>query len=215
MMNTLRRRSDGAVAIRGSSSRMSSTLLFDAASISTTSSARPSRMATQAAQRSHGSPSWRFVQLSALATIRAIEVLPVPRGPTNRSACATRSVRTALRRAATIGVLADDAGEGLGSPGAVDRLVRRRPLDRAGVRPRVGPGDAVPGSAGRSPGGAGPGTGLARLGLRLVLGGRRHGTPALRRTMDAVAARCGRRRPEIVIGRAPSVDPVFPMPIDP
>jgi hypothetical protein len=33
--------------------------------------------------------------------------------------------------------------------------------------------------------------------------------------MDAVAARCGRRRPEIVIGRAPSVDPVFPMPIDP
>ena len=32
---------------------------------------------------------WRFVQLRALATIRAIDVLPVPRGPTNSSAWAT------------------------------------------------------------------------------------------------------------------------------
>ena len=37
-------------------------------------------------QRSHASPSWRSVQLSALARMRASEVLPVPRGPTNRTA---------------------------------------------------------------------------------------------------------------------------------
>ena len=45
---------------------------------------------------SHGSPSRRSVQLSALARIRASDVLPVPRGPTNSIACDTRSVRTAF-----------------------------------------------------------------------------------------------------------------------
>ena len=34
------------------------------------------------------SPSWRSVQLTALARIRASDVLPVPRGPTKRMACA-------------------------------------------------------------------------------------------------------------------------------
>ena len=63
---------------------MSSTRLFDAASSSTTSSARPSRIASQVGQVSHGSPSATFGQLTALATIRASDVLPVPRGPTKR-----------------------------------------------------------------------------------------------------------------------------------
>ena len=63
---------------------MSSTRLFEAASISLTSRARPSRMATQAGHSSHGSPSRGLEQLSAFARMRAIEVLPVPRGPTKR-----------------------------------------------------------------------------------------------------------------------------------
>src|SRR4051794_12889670 len=68
------------------------------------SMARPSRIATHASQVSHGSPSWRFVQFSALARIRASDVLPVPRGPTNRTACDTRSERTALRSVSTTAV---------------------------------------------------------------------------------------------------------------
>ena len=80
---------------------MSSTLLFEAASISITSSARPSRIATHASQVSSGSPSRTFGQLIALATIRASEVLPVPRGPTNSRPWASRFVRTALRRVVT------------------------------------------------------------------------------------------------------------------
>ena len=80
---------------------MSSMPRFDAASISTRSIARPSRIETQASQRSHGSPSWRFVQLTAFARIRASDVLPVPRGPTNRIACETRPARTAFRSVST------------------------------------------------------------------------------------------------------------------
>ena len=44
----------------------------------------PASMATHDSHSQHGSPSWRFVQLSALARMRAVEVLPVPRGPLNR-----------------------------------------------------------------------------------------------------------------------------------
>ena len=75
---------------------------FDAASISTRSRARPSRIATHDGHASHGSASApRFSQLIALATIRASDVLPVPRGPVNRSAWATWPVATALRSVAT------------------------------------------------------------------------------------------------------------------
>ena len=75
---------------------------LDAASISTRSSARPSRIATHEGQTSHGSAFGpRFSQLIALATIRASDVLPVPRGPVNRIACETLPVATALRSVAT------------------------------------------------------------------------------------------------------------------
>ena len=80
---------------------MSSTRLLDAASISTTSRARPSRMASQEGHVSHGSPSATFGQLTALATIRARDVFPVPRGPTKRYAWAVRPLRIALRSVAT------------------------------------------------------------------------------------------------------------------
>src|SRR5580704_4691409 len=48
-----------------------------------------------------GSPSTGDSQLSALARMRAEDVLPVPRGPLKRYACETRSSRTALRSART------------------------------------------------------------------------------------------------------------------
>src|SRR5262249_55289957 len=80
----------GAYWMRSRRSRMASMPRLLAASISTRSRARPSRIATHDGQVSHGSPSWRFVQLSALARIRARLVLPVPRGPTKRTAWLTR-----------------------------------------------------------------------------------------------------------------------------
>ena len=88
------------------------------------SSARPSRIETQDSQRSHGSPSWRFVQLTALARIRASEVLPVPRGPTKRTACDDPVGPDGVAERLDDGLLADDLGEGLGAPAAVERLVR-------------------------------------------------------------------------------------------
>ncbi len=70
------------------SSRMSSTRLFEAASISMMLSERPSSKATHESHVRHGSASSRSAsgvwQLTALARIRAAVVLPTPRGPLNR-----------------------------------------------------------------------------------------------------------------------------------
>ncbi len=66
-------------------SRTSSTLLWEAASSSMTSRDVPAAIATQDEQVESGSPSTpRFSQFSALAMMRAVVVLPVPRGPANR-----------------------------------------------------------------------------------------------------------------------------------
>jgi hypothetical protein len=65
-------------------SRMASTPLFDAASSSCTSSDAPRAISTQESHRPQGSPSSSAAQLSALARMRAVEVLPVPRGPLKR-----------------------------------------------------------------------------------------------------------------------------------
>jgi hypothetical protein len=80
-------------------SRMASTPLFDAASSSWTSSDEPRAISTQESQRPQGSPSSSAAQFNALARIRAVEVLPVPRGPLKRYACPTRPSRTAFLRA--------------------------------------------------------------------------------------------------------------------
>ena len=61
----------------------------------------PRAIATQVWQTPQGSPSFGCSQLSAFARIRAVEVFPVPLGPLNRYACATRSVATAVRSART------------------------------------------------------------------------------------------------------------------
>ena len=59
----------------------------------------PFAIAVQASQTPHGSgvgPSWRW-QFSARARMRAVVVLPTPRGPANTNACARRPLEIALR----------------------------------------------------------------------------------------------------------------------
>ena len=92
----------GASATFSRSSRMSSTELFDAASISTTSSEVPVRIAR--ATGDSGSKSARAPPsaLSAQASNFAIEVLPVPREPTNRYAWWTLSSSIAFRSVLTM-----------------------------------------------------------------------------------------------------------------
>ena len=65
-------------------SRMASMPLLEAASSSWTSKERPSSMATHESQTPHGSPSMTSVQFRTLPRMRAVEVLPVPRGPLKR-----------------------------------------------------------------------------------------------------------------------------------
>ena len=81
---TLRARSLGAKAILSRSSRTSSMPRLLAASISMRSRAAPRLMASQERQALQGSPSARSWQLTALARMRAVVVLPVPRGPAKR-----------------------------------------------------------------------------------------------------------------------------------
>ena len=64
---------------------MSSTLLLEAASCSSSQSVtRPSATATQLSHLPQGSPSTGAAQLRTLARMRAVDVLPVPRGPLKR-----------------------------------------------------------------------------------------------------------------------------------
>ena len=81
---TLRARSLGAKAILSRSSRTSSMPRLLAASISIRSSAAPALIASQGRQALQGSPSRSSPQFTALARMRAVVVLPVPRGPANR-----------------------------------------------------------------------------------------------------------------------------------
>src|SRR4051812_17368921 len=72
--------------------RTLSTPVFDAASISMTSISSPRAMPRQDSQTPHGLVVGLsdFSQLSALARMRAMEVLPVPRVPVKRKAWAMR-----------------------------------------------------------------------------------------------------------------------------
>ena len=83
-MTTLRL-PDVPSGMRSMSSRMLATPLFDAASSSRSQSTmRPSSTATQFGQVPSGSPSTGCSQLRTLARMRAVDVLPVPRGPLKR-----------------------------------------------------------------------------------------------------------------------------------
>src|ERR687886_2649444 len=80
---------------------MSSTELFDAASISITSSDVAFAMATHESQTPHGSTVGPRSQFRQAARIFAIDVLPVPREPTKRYAWWTLPCSTALRSVRT------------------------------------------------------------------------------------------------------------------
>ena len=73
-----------ASAVVAMRSRMSSMRRLDAASSSVTSNELPASTATHESHTPQGSPSAGFVQLRTLARMRAVEVLPVPRGPLKR-----------------------------------------------------------------------------------------------------------------------------------
>src|SRR3954451_17518469 len=81
---------------------MSSTELFDAAAISTTSSEVAEGIATHDSHFPHGvsvgPPFWQF---SEAARILAMDVLPVPLQLTNRYACGARSCSIALESVRT------------------------------------------------------------------------------------------------------------------
>ena len=68
---------------------ISSTLLFDAASISTISVRDPASADLHISHSLHGSPFLGFKQFTALASIYADVVFPVPLPPLNRYACPT------------------------------------------------------------------------------------------------------------------------------
>ena len=84
---------------------------------------RPSAISTQASQTPHGSAVGPFSQFSARARMRAVVVLPTPRGPEKTNDCAMPlggdRVAQRLRDAA----LADDVIEPLRAPFAGENLV--------------------------------------------------------------------------------------------
>ena len=83
------------------SARISSTPLLDAPSISCTSSEEPLVISRQLEQTLQGVAVGPFSQLSDLARILATDVLPTPRGPLNKKACATRPLPIALLKVLT------------------------------------------------------------------------------------------------------------------
>src|SRR5690349_12076945 len=82
---------------------MSSTELFEAASISITSSELACAIDLHESHSPHGSSVGPRSQFRHAARIFAIEVLPVPREPTNRYAWCTLPRATALRKVRTTG----------------------------------------------------------------------------------------------------------------
>ena len=80
---------------------MSSTELFDAASISITSSEVALAIDTHESHVPHGLVVGPFVQFRQAARIFAMLVLPVPRDPTNRYAWWTCPCSTAFRSVRT------------------------------------------------------------------------------------------------------------------
>src|SRR5450631_1511109 len=80
------------------SSRTSSTPLLEAPSISKTSVEVPLVISMQSGQTLQGSWTTPSSQLRVLARMRAVLVLPTPRAPVNRKACATRPESMAFCR---------------------------------------------------------------------------------------------------------------------
>ena len=103
-------------------SRTLSTCVFVAASISSTSMSRPSAISTHASQTPQGSAVGPVTQFSARARMRAVVVLPTPRGPANTNDCAMRLARDRVPQRLRHAALADDVIESLRTPLARDNL---------------------------------------------------------------------------------------------
>ena len=84
MIYTLKRPTVGAYCALSSKSRMASTCVLEAASTSSISTKRPRSISVQAEHTPHGVAVMPVSQLSDLAIIRAIVVLPTPRVPVNK-----------------------------------------------------------------------------------------------------------------------------------
>jgi hypothetical protein len=102
-MYTLWRPDTGANTTLSRNSRMSSTELFDAASISITSNEVALAIERHESHTPHGSTVGPRSQFKQEARIFAIEVFPVPREPTNRYAWCTCPLSTAWRNVRTTG----------------------------------------------------------------------------------------------------------------
>src|SRR5438105_104687 len=109
MMYTLTLSTAGRYFTRSRKSRISSMPRLEAASISIRSTAAPVPISTQLAQTPHGSAPLRSKQLIALARIRAVDALPVPRTPENRTACPNPPCSAGVR---AVGALHDEQRSG-------------------------------------------------------------------------------------------------------
>ncbi len=83
---------------------------------------RPWAISTQASQTPHGSDVGPWMQFSARARIRAVVVLPTPRGPAKTNDCAIRLRRNRVAERLGDAALADDVIEPLRPPFAGDYL---------------------------------------------------------------------------------------------
>ena len=101
---------------------MSSMPRLLAASISRRSIARPSLIAVHIAHSLSGSPSCGLRQLSALARILAVLVLPVPRGPQNQVGVGRTPLVDSVAEGARDHLLSDDLAEPRGPPLPVEDL---------------------------------------------------------------------------------------------
>ena len=85
---------EGLYSIFSFNSRISSIPRLEAASISIKSKNFPASNAKHISHSPQGSPFFNLVQLSAFAKIRAVVVLPVPRGPIKRYACPNKPLES-------------------------------------------------------------------------------------------------------------------------
>ena len=95
------------------SSRMLSTPLFDAASISCTSTLVPAVISRQASHTLHGVGVGALIAGQALARMRAAVVLPTPRAPVKRNAWCRRPCRDGVLQRPRDVLLPDDLVERL------------------------------------------------------------------------------------------------------
>ena len=103
--------------------RTLSTWVLVAASISMTSMSRPSAISTQASQvAARDRRSGPVSQFSARARMRAVVVLPTPRGPEKTNDCAIRFAPHGVAQRLGDAALPDDVIEPLGSPFAGEDL---------------------------------------------------------------------------------------------